>query len=267
MVRRSRRLSGLPAIGPIALVREVTDSFSRCVTRVPAVPPLDPALARRQHEAYRSTLAAGGYEVRTVPGDEAHPDGCFIEDAAVVIGSTALIGRSGHLSRRGEAKPVAAALAGFVDLVWLDEGTLDGGDILQVGDTVFAGVGRRTDPTGAAALARLCERAGRRLVTVPVGDALHLKSAMSALDAETLLWHRAAGSRDAFAGFRVIEVAGADPEAANVVRLADGRVLCSLAHQATADAVTGAGFEVFAIDASEFGRADGGLTCLSIRMR
>src|SRR3990172_9281897 len=96
----------------IAFVREVTESFARCVTRLPAVPPLDPGLARSQHRGYRAALDAGGFEVVVVPGDEAHPDGCFIEDAALLIGDTAFITRSGHPTRRGEGGPGAEGPGG-----------------------------------------------------------------------------------------------------------------------------------------------------------
>ena len=252
---------------PIAFVREVTDSFAMAVTRHPVVPPLDPGLARRQHAAYRDALAGGGFEVQVLPGDEAHPDGCFVEDAAVVIGPMALIARSGHPSRRGEAGPVAAALAGFVEVKHMGEGTLDGGDVLQVGETVFVGVGGRTDSAGAGAVADLCRRAGRRFVAVPTGEPLHLKSAVTALDDETVLWHPAAGPGDSFTGFRVVEAPGHDPEAANVVRLPTGTVLCATAHEPTANRIAELGYEVAMCDVSEFGRADGGLTCLSIRLR
>lgn len=252
---------------PIAFVREVTESFARCVTRAPAVPPLDLVLARRQHFGYRAALEAGGFEVVVVPGDEAHPDGCFIEDAAVVIGDTALITRSGHPSRRGEVGPVAEALAGHLTVEHLDDGTLDGGDVLQTGRTVFVGTGGRTDPAGARGLATLAAQAGKRLVVVTVRDALHLKSGVTAIDDETVLWHPAACDRRAFDGLRVVEVEGTDPEAANVVRLADGTILAGAGRDSVADQIAGLGYEVIACDTSEFARADGGLTCLSIRVR
>jgi dimethylargininase len=253
---------------PIAFVREVTGSFARCVTRIPAVPPLDPELARRQHRGYQAALGAGGFQVLVVPGDEAHPDGCFIEDAAVVIGDTALITRSGHPSRRGEVGPVAEALAGHLAVEHLDDGgTLDGGDVLQTGTTVFVGTGGRTDSAGARRLATLAARAGKRLVEVTVRDALHLKSAVTAIDDETVLWHPAACDRRTFAGLRVVEVAGTDPEAANVVRLADGTILVGAGRDSVAKQIAGLGYEVIACDTSEFARADGGLTCLSIRVR
>lgn len=254
-------------MSPIALVREVTDSFVACVTRVPAVPPLDPALARAQHGGYRAALRAGGFEVVVLPGDEAHPDGCFIEDAAVVIGDAALITRSGHPSRRGETEPVAEALAGWFPVERIEDGSLDGGDVLQVGSTVFVGTGGRTDSVGASRLARLCSRMGKRLVEVEVGGALHLKSGVTALDDETVLWHPAACDRRAFDGVRVVEAEAGDPEAANVVRLVDGTILVAASHTRSAEQVSALGYGVALCDVAEFARADGGLTCLSIRLR
>lgn len=254
-------------MSPIAVVREVTDSFAGSVTRQPVVPPLDPGLARRQHAAYRSALEAGGFDIRVVPGDEAHPDGCFIEDAAVVVGEVALITRSGHRARRGETGPVAESLAVLMEVETLDGGTLDGGDVLQVGGTVFVGVGGRTDADGAARLEALCSRMGRETVTVPVGRALHLKSGATALDATTVLWHPDACDAEVFHGLRVVPVDSDDPEAANVVRLANGSILIGAAHERVGEQLIGLGYEVAACDTSEFARADGGLTCLSIRLR
>lgn len=254
-------------MGAVALVREVTDSFSRCVTRRLAVPPLDPERARHQHQRYRSALETGGFEVWVVPGDEAHPDGCFVEDAAVVVGEAALIARPGHPSRLGETGPVADALSELVDVHTLDHGALDGGDVLQVGTTVFVGVGGRTDAAGAAGLEAFCRGMRRRLVPVPVERALHLRSAVTALDESTVLWHPDACDPGVFAGLRVVVVESDDPEAANVVRLPDGRILFGAAHHRVADQLAGLGYGVLACDTSEFARADGGLTCLSIRLR
>ena len=60
---------------------------------------------------------------------------------------------------------------------------------------------------------------------------------------------------------------GDDPEAANVVRLADGRILVAAHLPQAAAAVRAAGFTPVACEVSEFARADGGLTCLSLRCR
>ena len=66
---------------------------------------------------------------------------------------------------------------------------------------------------------------------------------------------------------RVLRPAPGEVHAANVVRLPDGAILCPAAAPGTAGLVAAAGFEVGTVDVSELGRADGGLTCLSIRVR
>ena len=113
----------------IALVRSVTDSFSRALVGEPGSV-LDPDRARRQHADYVAVLRSAGYTIEEVAGDEAHPDCVFIEDTAVVLGSVAVIARSGASSRRGEAVPVRDALTGRFSIATIDApGTLDGGDV------------------------------------------------------------------------------------------------------------------------------------------
>jgi dimethylargininase len=250
---------------PAAVVRPVPDSFISCVTTRPAVPPLDPELARKQHAGYVAALESGGFAVHAAPTAEDHPDSPFVEDTAVVVGTRALLTRPGHESRRGEVAGVGALLARWVEVVAMVEGTLDGGDVLQVGDRILVGMSTRTDRQGIAALTRFCDPTP--VVAVPVRDTLHLKSGLSALDPETVLWHPAACDRSQLDGLRVIAVPGNDPEAANVVRLADGAILVGAHHPGTAGLVAEHGYEVRIVDVSEFARADGGLTCLSLRLR
>lgn len=250
---------------PVALVRDVPASFVSCVTAQPSVPPLDAGLARLQHAAYAAALQSGGFAVFRAPAAPRHPDSPFIEDTAVVVGDRALITNPGHPSRRGEVPDVAEALARWVRVEVMEEGTLDGGDVLQVGGRVFVGASMRSDAAGIAALARFCGSV--EVVAVPVRATLHLKSGVSALDPDTVLWHPAACDRADLIGVRVIEVPGDDPEAANVVRLPDGSILTAQHHRLTADLAASLGFPVRTVDVSEFARADGGLTCLSLRLR
>ena len=251
---------------PTALIRPVPDNFACCVTAMPVSPPLDPRQARRQHAAYRIALEEGGFSVVTVPFDERHPDGCFIEDVAVVVGGRALAARPGHPSRRGEVGPVAAALADLMPVERVEApATLDGGDVLQAGRTIFVGLSARTNREGIDAVARF---AGfhRRVVAVPVSGVLHLKSAVTALDDETLLIESGHVDHAIFEGMRIITTPPDEPHGANVVRLPDGRILAARGLSRSAEAVAAGGFDVTMVEISEFARADGGLTCLSIRI-
>jgi len=252
---------------PHALLREVPDSFVRCVTAEPVSRPLDPLLARRQHRAYQEALEAGGFTISLLAADESHPDGPFVEDAAVVIGGRALATRPGHLSRRGEVPLVAAALGEMMPVDSVEApGILDGGDVLVVGSRVLVGLSSRTNHAGINSLVRFAGP-DREVVPVDVSGVLHLKSAVTALDGETLLMEPGMVDPARFDSFRIIYTPPEEFHAANVVRLPDGSVLAAAGSPRSADLIAGAGFEVRTVDVSEFARADGGLTCLSIRIR
>ncbi len=224
---------------------------------------IDVAAARRQHEGYRRALEAAGYEVTILPADEDHPDSPFVEDTAVIHGGVAVISRPGASSRRGETAAVAAALARHLDVTALGgPGTLDGGDVLVVGDRVYVGRSSRTDAAGAAALAGAL---GVDVTTVPVAGVLHLKSAVTALDDGTLLGAARAFPAGAFAGLRWLEVPPGESAASNVVAVGGGKVLVPAGHQATVALLAAAGYEPVPVAAGEFAKADGGLTCLSLR--
>lgn len=253
---------------PVAFVRGVPDSFAAAVTGSPVDPPLSALLARQQHAAYVASLRDGGYRIVEVDSDEAYPDCCFIEDTAVVVGSHALVTRAGHPSRRGEGAAVAPGLADAVRIhPVVAPATIDGGDVLVVGRRVFVGLSGRTNRQGAEAVAAIAEPQGYVVAPVRVGSVLHLKSGLSALDDSTVIWHQRACDRSELVGVRVLEVGGEDPEAANVVRLADGRILVAAHHERTEALIAESGFSTVAVDVSEIARADGGLTCLSIRLR
>jgi dimethylargininase len=250
---------------PVALVREIPNSFTSAVTSRPVSPPLDADLARAQHHEYAAVLEAGGFAIIRVPTDERHPDCGFIEDAAVVVGRRALLTRPGHPSRRGEPEGVGAVLSTLLEVESMTDGSLDGGDVLQAGGRVFVGVSARTDAAGVQSLREFC--APIEVVAVPVRAALHLKSGVSAISEDTVLWHPAACDRRDLVGLDVIEVPGDDPEAANVVRLPDGSILVGAHQRVSAEVVASRGLRVRPVDVSEFARADGGLTCLSLRLR
>ncbi len=254
---------------PLALMRRVPDSFVGCVARRPPVPALDPALARRQQDGYRARLEEGGFAVAMLAADEACPDCAFVEDAAVVLGEEALITRPGHPSRRGEVGPVAEALAGRgLSLTVMEApATLDGGDVLRVGRRLFVGESERSNPAGRAALERFAAPLGYEVVPILLRGVLHLKSGASALDDGTVLVFPGAVDTASFSGLQVVPVGGDDPEAANTVHLPDGHILVAAHLPASAAAVAAAGFAPVACDVSEFARADGGLTCLSVRLR
>lgn len=251
-----------------ALVRGVPGSYARCLRREQVE--VDPARARAQVEEYARALAACGVVVDVLPTDEACPDACFVEDAAVVLdASLALITRPGAPSRRPEVPPISAALGACVTRqVGMDDdpdATLDGGDVLRVGDVLLVGLSERTNQAGADALARAARPLGLTVRAVPVGEGLHLKSVVT-LVAPDLAVVTPEVDQDALRALGVRCLLVDEPAGANVLAL--GRVvLASSAAPRTATRLAREpGLDVRMIDVSELHKGDGALTCLSLRV-
>ncbi|MBX3160314.1 MAG: dimethylargininase [Deltaproteobacteria bacterium] len=246
-----------------ALTRHVPASFAHALSATPPDPPIDVALARAQHAAYRAALAACGAAVTAIDADEACPDCVFVEDTAVVAGGIALVTRPGAPSRRGETPPVARALARHVDLAWMDApATLDGGDCLRVGRTIYAGRSARTNAAGIARLAEVF--ADHTVVAVDLPPhVLHLKCVCSPLGDGRILLAEGTLAPELFAPHAIVWVPAAEAYAANAVAL--GRhVVVADGHPRTREALEAAGFTTHAVAHSEVRKADGSLTCQSI---
>ncbi len=250
-----------------ALVRGVPDSFIDALRRGSG-PALDADLARKQHGVYVALLESAGYAIEAVAADERHPDSVFIEDTAVVVGLTAVVARSGAPSRRGETPQVAEALASRFSTTTIEPpGTLDGGDVMQIGGSVYVGRSRRTNRNGIDQLAAICAMLDLPVTTVDVHDALHLKSVVLPLDDEAVLTTPNSVDEQALKDLQILYEAEAERRRCSALPMRDGRLMVTANAPATADMLAKAGYSVVSIDVSELQAADGGLTCLSIVFR
>jgi dimethylargininase len=253
-----------PAGGPrAALVRPPSDAFARAISSTGAR--LDPERARAQHAAYRDALA-DLVEVVALPPDEQLPDACFVDDCAVVLGGRALLTRPGAPSRAAEPERLAGDLERLVELERMTApATLDGGDVLRLGRTLVAGRSERTGPDGIAQLAAFAGRRGGRVevAAVPAGT-LHLQSAVTALADDAVVGTAELLEQPALRGVATkVVVPPEEVAAANVVAVGTTVVLPAGCPR-TAAAVAALGFEVREVDLSEFDKADGGASCLSL---
>lgn len=256
-----------PAVEPIALTREVSAALGACELTHLARVPIDVELARSQHAQYERALADAGYRVERLPGDPAMPDCVFVEDIAIVFDEVAVVTRPGAASRRAEVPVVAAALASYRDVKYIEApGTIDGGDVLVAGRRVFVGRSSRTNGDAVAQLRRFVAPFGYAVSEIDVGGCLHLKSAVTALSDEALIVNPDWVDAAAFAGFELVAVDPREPAAANVLRLAD-RMIVQSAFPRTAERVAARGVRVEAVDAGELAKAEGAVTCCSLIVR
>jgi dimethylargininase len=227
---------------------------------------VDVDLAVEQWEAYVEALRAHGWETVEVEPANDCPDSVFVEDTVVMFRNVALIARPGAASRRGETAGVEEAVAGLgcsVNWIW-EPGTLDGGDVLKIGDTLYVGRGGRTNAAGIQQLRAAFEPLGARVVSVPVSRVLHLKSAVTALPGGTVIGHiPKMDTPSLFPRFlHVPEASGA-----HVVLLGGDKLLMAASAPKTADLFADLGYEPVVVDISEFEKLEGCVTCLSVRLR
>jgi len=245
-----------------ALVRQPSTRLAEgLVTHIERAP-VDVDLARRQHRAYCAALADAGWSVREVSLAEDCPDSVFVEDTVVVCDSLAVLTRPGAETRRAEVAGTEAAVRDLgLDIVRIEEpGTLDGGDVLQSGPTVYVGRGGRTNGDGIRQLRRHLSTVGRTVVPVALRDVLHLKSAVTALPDGTFLALPHLFDSAVFPALRVV----AEEPGAHVVPIGDGRVLMSASAGLTAALLDDLGFTPVLVDISEYEKLEGCVTCLSV---
>ena len=248
----------------IALTRPVSPHLGDCELTYLPREPIDVARAMAQHAAYCAALRACGVAVRSLPAAPDLPDAVFVEDTAVVLDELAVRTRPGAPSRRPEVPTVTAALAAYRPLATVvAPGTLDGGDVLQLGRLLFVGRSGRSNAAGIAQLAAILAPYGYTVRGVDLSGCLHLKSAVTALDAETILVNAAWVNPAVFGARQVLPVPLEEPWAANALAI-DDRVLLAAGNPRSAALVTAAGYAVTLLDISELQKAEAALTCQSL---
>jgi dimethylargininase len=248
----------------LAATRELSPVIGRCVlTHAPRVP-IDVDRARAQHRAYETALERAGCVIVHIEAAPALPDSVFVEDLAVVLDEVAVVTRPGAPSRRPEIDGVARLLARYRPLAAIDApGTLDGGDVLVVGRTLYVGMSGRTNAAAAAQLRTIVAPHGYTVREVAVTGCLHLKSAVTRLTDGRLLANRAWIDAAPFAGETLIEVDPSEPDAANVVTIG-GTLIYPAAFPHTRGRLERLGYQVHAVEVSEIAKAEGAVTCCSL---
>jgi len=244
-----------------AIVRTPGENFCDGITTSRLGRP-DRRKTLEQHTAYCDALRDCGVEVSVLTADERFPDGCFVEDTAVVTEDCAVIARLGAPERRGEEEAIADALAAFRPLRRIEEpATLDGGDVMRVSDQFYVGLSKRTNAEGALQLTSALSEHGHVVSTIPVNGVLHLKTGVTFVGDNTLVATGEFAGRDEFNAFCRIDVD--ETAAANCLNV-NGTILVPAGFPKTASALRRLRRPVIELDISEFRKMDGGLTCLSL---
>jgi len=249
-----------------AIVRRPGHSLVNGITSTPELGKPDYGLTIKQHDAYIGALRFCGVEVTVLQADERFPDSCFVEDVAVCTKKFAVITNPGASSRKGEEKVIIEVIKKFYNnLEYIKEpGTLEGGDVMMVGDHFYIGLSKRTNKEGAKKLIKTLEKYGMLGSIVEMSEMLHLKSGLSYLEDNVLLVAGEFINKLEFERFNKIIINKDETYSANCIRVND-YVLVPAGYPKTKEKIETAGFKTIVVDTSEYRKVNGGLSCLSLR--
>jgi len=219
-----------------------------------------------QHESYVCALRNCGLKVTVLEADENFPDSTFVEDTAVLTPHCAIITNPGAPSRKGEISRIQKELREYYSHMEkiLSPGTVDGGDIMMVGNHFYIGLSNRTNSNGAEQIIRILNKYDMSGSIIKVEKALHLKSGIAYLENNNLVVCGEFLTNPEFKKFKIIEIPEDESYAANCVWIND-KVIIPKGYPHTRQNIINAGYSIAEVDVSEFRKLDGGLSCLSLR--
>jgi len=249
---------------PIAITRAVSRSIKDCeLTHLERIP-IDLTAARAQHQQYEQTLTELGCELISLPEIPDLPDSVFVEDTAVILDEVAIITNPGAASRRPEIDSMTEVLKSYRKLIHLEPpATLDGGDVLVVGKTIYVGLTERSNAAAVNQLKAKLSTYGYQVVGVAVNGCLHLKSAVTLVAPQTLLINPVWVDKNHFPGVSFIETDEREPYAANGLLIGDFVIYPSNFPQ-TRQRLEANGIKLKLVEADELAKAEGAVTCCSL---
>lgn len=255
--------------------------FTRAITRKPCKALIDgistaqfcdgtPDYERaiKQHDKYVEVLRSLGLDVTELEADERYPDSCFVEDPALITRKCAIITNPGAESRNGEKFEIIDAVKKFFSedqIEYIKEpGTLEGGDVMMVGDHFYVGRSARTNEEGIRQLTEILEKYGMTCSEVKLEEVLHLKTGVNYLENNNMLVSGEFITKPEFEKYNKYVIPEEEAYAANCIWVND-TVIVPEGYPAVLKAVQDMGYKTLLVDTSEFRKIDGGLSCLSLR--
>ncbi|MFV0518147.1 MAG: dimethylarginine dimethylaminohydrolase family protein [Aminipila sp.] len=250
------------------IVRRPCKAMVEGITSAPELGKPDYDLALKQHDAYIEALKQCGVEVTVLEKLEEYPDSCFVEDPAVITSKCAIIANPGASSRNGEKDEILPAIKKFFSDDKIEfiksPGTLDGGDVMMVGNHFYVGQSARTNAEGIKQFIEILEKHGLSGSEVPLEKVLHLKTGVNYIENNNMLVSGEFITKPDFDKYNKIIIPEDEAYAANCIWM-NGKVIVPEGYPSVEKAVRDAGYEVLLVDTSEYRKLDGGLSCLSLR--
>lgn len=251
-----------------AILRKPCKNILQGITSNKELGKVEYEIAVYQHENYVKTLERCGLKVEVLEQLEEYPDSCFVEDVAILTKKCAIITNPGATTRKGEINYIEETIAKYYPQEKIEKikfpGTLDGGDVMMLGDIFYVGKSERTNEEGIKQLSKILEKYNLKVIKIELDKILHLKTGVNYLENNTLLIIKELYDEEEFREYKKIVVPKDEEYGANSLWI-NGIVIVPKGYVKTKKLLEENGYKTVEVDTSEFRKIDGGLSCLSLR--
>ena len=218
------------------------------------------------HKNYITSIEEAGLKIILLDSLEQYPDSIFVEDPALIYKNNIIILNPSDLTRNDEAKIINSEINKYFENIFVvKNGTIEGGDILNINNHFIIGLSNRTNKLGAETLSNLLTSLGATVeICQTPKDILHFKSECSLIDDDVILVSNRMAKIDYLkSNYKLIELPIGEEGAANSLRIND-KLLVPDGFTKAEEILTNK-YNIIKVKIDEIAKVDAGLSCMSLR--
>ena len=219
-----------------------------------------------EHSNYIKAIKEAGLQIKLLESLEEYPDSIFVEDPALTYQSNVIILNPFDPSRNGEKNIIKEEIKHFFDnMLFVEDGFVEGGDILNINNHFIIGLSHRTNKLGADNLSKILHSLGATVeICKTPDDILHFKSECSIIDGDTILVSNKMAQLDYLQShYHLIELPIGEEGAANALRINNKLLLPD--GFTKAEEMLSKKYNIIKVKVDEIAKVDAGLSCMSLR--
>ena len=219
-----------------------------------------------EHLNYINAMEEAGLQIQLLEALEEYPDSIFVEDPALTYKSNVIILNPFDPSRNGEKNIIENEIKDLFDnILFVEDGFVEGGDILNINNHFIIGLSNRTNQLGAENLSTILQGLDATVeICKTPDDILHFKSECSVIDDDTILVSNKMAQLDYLrSNYHLIELPIGEEGAANSLKINDKLLLPDGFEKA--EEILSKKYTIIKVKVDEIAKVDAGLSCMSLR--
>ncbi len=219
-----------------------------------------------EHSNYIKAMEEAGLKINLLEPLEECPDSIFVEDPALIYKSNVIILNPFDPSRNREKDIIKEEIKYFFDkMLFVEEGFVEGGDILNINNHFIIGLSDRTNKLGVNNLSKILQSLGATVEICKTPDEiLHFKSECSVINDDTILVSNKMAQLDYLkSNYYLIELPIGEEGAANALRINDTLLIPDGFDKA--EEMLSTKYNIIKVKVDEISKVDAGLSCMSLR--